>query len=109
MVKINQDELIFDTSRGQLILNKMESDVSHDNSSIYLTPSEFEILYLLLENKSELISKQEICCRALLYQSDLNTRTVDTHLYNIKKKLKLINPDLDKFIRCYPGRGYRID
>lgn len=57
---------------------------------IELTPREYELLLLLLENKGIALSRNKILERIWEYEYEGNTRTVDIHIQRLRKKLKTI-------------------
>lgn len=74
-------------------------------ASIDLTPTEFKLLHLLALHQDEVLSREQIIQAVWPDDPSIMDRTVDTHLSNLRKKLK--NSDIQ--ISAVQGRGYRID
>ncbi len=69
-----------------------------------LTEKEIAILEVLYQAK-ETVSKEAILENVWGYQSDIDTHTLETHIYKLRKKLFAENEE--EFILTYP-RGYRL-
>ena len=53
----------------------------------FLRPKEFDLLQMFLSKQDMLISKELILEKVFDYNSDVNTRTVDTHIKNLRQAL----------------------
>lgn len=71
---------------------------------IDLTPREFEILRELLLHKGRILTRQNLLQMLWNYEFFGDERIIDTHIKNLRKKLK----DAD-YIETIRGVGYRID
>jgi len=72
------------------LLNKNEKKLSKFNDFIILTEKEVQLLELFLGNKKP-ISKDNILSSVWNYAPDVDTHTVETHIYRLRKKI------IDKF------------
>jgi two-component system, OmpR family, alkaline phosphatase synthesis response regulator PhoP len=74
---------------------------------VNLTGTEFAILKLLIEERPNVISRDKILNEIWGYTFCPDSRIVDTHILNIRKKLECepSNPD---FIKTQHGIGYRF-
>jgi two-component system, OmpR family, alkaline phosphatase synthesis response regulator PhoP len=75
-----------------------------DNKEVLLTPKQFEILKLLIENKTNVVSRQ-LFMNEIWGHSEVTPRNVDSQINYLKKKI-------DGFvgnITSVPGFGYRLD
>ncbi|MBK3495928.1 response regulator transcription factor [Viridibacillus sp. YIM B01967] len=70
---------------------------------ILLTTKEFEILQLLLQNEKKVLTRERIIEKAWGYEYCSETRIIDTHIKNIRKKLDI------PYIKTVKGIGYKID
>lgn len=78
-------------------------------AEISLTPTEFSILCILLENKGEVVSSEELFHRIWkdeYYSKSNNTITV--HIRHLREKLH-DTVDAPKFIKTVWGVGYQIE
>jgi two-component system, OmpR family, response regulator len=88
--------------RGSLRIDMVRRRVYFDKESIDLTPQEFSLLYVLLQSPEEPIDRPELLRRA--WDEHMGgSRTVDTHILALRKKLK--DPDIIQTIR---QMGYQI-
>jgi two-component system, OmpR family, response regulator len=88
--------------RGNLKIDMVRRRVYFDQESIDLTPQEFSLLYVLLQSPDEPIDRPELLRRA--WDEHMGgSRTVDTHILALRKKLK--DPDIIQTIR---QMGYQI-
>lgn len=79
-----------------------------NDSHIELSGKEFELCLFLFQNEGKLLERREILSAVWKQEADLNTRTVDTHISNIRKKLK-INPSNGWRLKSVYGHGYRLE
>ena len=59
----------------------------NDNKTIYLTEKESKLLNFILENKDNILKKDEILTNVWGITERINTHTLETHIYSLKKKL----------------------
>lgn len=90
-------------SQGLLEIRTEDYYVAYDGKEISLTTKEFEILQLLMMNPGRVYSRDEIIIILWGYDFYGDTRNVDVHIKNIRKKIVVNN------IRTIKGVGYRID
>jgi len=75
---------------------------------IDLTPIEFKIFELFLNNVGRVFSRDEILNRAYQDTIDVADRSIDTHIKNIRKKINAISAGSDPICSVY-GVGYKIE
>jgi two-component system, OmpR family, response regulator BaeR len=76
--------------------------------ALVLTPVEFRLLAELIEHPDRVFSRQQLLDVAHEDLRDINDRTVDSHIKNIRRKLAARLPDIDCLQSVY-GVGYRFD
>lgn len=69
-----------------------------NNELVVLTPKEFEILLLLVNNKNSVVKKSEIL-EKLWAGVKVEENNVDTHMSNLRRKLKEFTGDI-KTVKC---------
>lgn len=89
---------------GELYLNVGRHEVRYQEEKIELTRKEFELLQYLMENKSLVMTRNQILCHVWGYDFDGETRTVDVHVRTLRQKLG----DAGNLIETVRGVGYRI-
>ncbi len=99
------NENIFEA--GGLELNLDTKEVFVDEKPVKLTPSEFKILTLLIQNKGRVFSADEIYER-VWNENAVNTDTIMVHVRNIREKIE-INPKNPKYLKVVWGVGYKIE
>tara|TARA_B100000029_G_scaffold270051_1_gene265390 strand:+ start:4118 stop:4834 length:717 start_codon:yes stop_codon:yes gene_type:complete len=79
-----------DIKIGSLILDVKGKKISLNKKVEKLTEKETEILWRLLSNKNSKILQKDLLKDIWGYDEDIETRTLETHIYRIRKKLNLI-------------------
>ncbi|MFE7376662.1 response regulator transcription factor [Bacillus cereus] len=87
-------ELHVDGDAYKVYVNKIE---------VPLTTKEFEILQLLLQNEKKVLTRENIVEKIWGYEYTGDTRIIDTHMKNIRRKLDI------PYIKTVKGIGYKID
>jgi DNA-binding response OmpR family regulator len=96
-----------------LNLGAYQIDVSRqrlyvDGESVTLTQKEFDLAGYLLQNPGKLLSRDHLLDRIWGIHADVDTRTVDTHVSRLRKKLSLDGSRGWKLSPVY-GVGYRVE
>ena len=74
-----------------------------DGENVVLTATEFRLLKLLMERKGRVQSRDHLLVNAWHYDTDIETRTVDTHVRRVREKLG----QHAHIIETVRGVGYR--
>ncbi|MBR1930640.1 MAG: response regulator transcription factor [Lachnospiraceae bacterium] len=93
---------------GGIWLDDKEKNVLLDGEEVALTPTEFEILRLLMQHPGQVFSPKEIYQRIwndLPYGSE---NTVAVHIRHLREKLE-INPAEPRYIKVVWGQGYKCE
>ena len=56
------------------------------NSSLYLTDKENEIFQFLIKNVGNTISRKQLLSKVWSYSENIDTHTLETHIYTLRKK-----------------------
>lgn len=70
-------------------INKRTRTVYKDNEIIYLAPKEYELFMLLVEEQNRVLTRDEILNKVWDINAQIETRTVDYHIQQLRKKLDL--------------------
>ena len=81
--------------------------VKINDKKIDLTPKEFEILKNLCSYPGKIYSRQEIIDTSFGMDFDGFDRTIDTHIANLRKKLRIADNHYE-YIESVYGLGYRL-
>jgi two-component system, OmpR family, response regulator RegX3 len=88
-----------DVPKHSLLLN---------GTAVTLTQKEFDLSVYLFQNPVKLMSRDHLLDRIWGISSEVDSRTVDTHVSRIRKKLKLDGKMGWKMVPVY-GYGYRLE
>ncbi|CAG22777.1 putative transcriptional regulator [Photobacterium profundum SS9] len=87
---------------GQISINMESREVNHDGDIVMLTRTEFELLVFLAKNAGRVFTRDELLDQVWGYNHYPTTRTVDTHILQLRQKLMGIE------IETLRGVGYRM-
>lgn len=72
---------------GNISINVAKRTVKKDGKYVNLTPKEFDLLILLLENKNFALYRETIFEKVWGEELEFETRTLDLHIQRLRKKL----------------------
>jgi two-component system alkaline phosphatase synthesis response regulator PhoP len=78
-----------------------------DDETVELTPTEFKLLHVLMENPGYTLTREELLEKSVGYAYEGMGRTLDTHIRNIRKKIEP-DPNEPTYIQTIYGIGYRL-
>ena len=78
-----------------------------DKNSLYLTDKENEIFKFLINNLNSTFNKKQLLSHVWKYNEDIDTHTLETHIYTLRKKIKE-KLNLSNLI-IHEEDGYRIN
>ena len=95
---------------GSFIVDCDRHEALLGDTPIDLTPTEFDILTVLVERAPAVLSQQEIARRAFGYNmSETEARElVRWHMHHLRRKLE-VDPDQPNLIKNVRGVGYKLD
>ncbi len=95
------------TKIGGIILDDDSKKVTVDGDEIKLTPTEFDILKLLMNNPNKVFSPEEIY-RKIWDDSPIGAQnTVAVHIRHLREKIE-ITPSEPRYIKVVWGQGYKM-
>ena len=97
----NTDKYVYKT----LEIDYLGHKVTIDSNEIKLTPKEYELLVLFVENKSIALSRETLLSKVWGYDFFGDDRTIDTHIKMLRNNLGEYR-DLIKTVR---GLGYKYE
>jgi DNA-binding response OmpR family regulator len=88
--------------RAGIVIDLDMREVTFDGNAVPMTRMEFGLLALLVEHPGRVFSREELLNQVWGYERTPTTRTVDTHVVQLRTKLRA---DLIESVR---GIGYRL-
>lgn len=93
---------------GALMLDRFEHMATMDGETIDLTQKEFELAWFLLRNLSRLVPREQVLQEVWGIDDSQGSRTLDTHVSRLRRKLKLVPEKGFRLISIY-NYGYRLE
>lgn len=93
---------------GPYQIDPQSRSLRFEGEAIKLTDKEFELACYIFNHIGRLLSRNQILASVWGYEADVNTRTVDTHISRIRKKLQLIPENGWRLSSIY-HQGYRLE
>lgn len=90
---------------GDLSLDLLERRVKRAGRDIHLQPREFDLLYLLMRNPGQAVTRKMFLASVWAIHFDPNTNIVDSHISRLRSKLRHGGSDP---IETLQGVGYRL-
>lgn len=93
---------------GGIEIDDKEKAVTLDGEPVSLTPTEYDILKLLMQNPGQVFSPREIY-RKIWNDMPLGSEnTVAVHIRHIREKIE-INPAEPRYLKVVWGQGYKFE
>lgn len=93
---------------GDVRLDTRARTVHRDGEAVELSPKEFDLALALVRRAGVAIPREELLRDVWGYKSAVRTRTVDTHILQLRKKLEP-QPGSPRHFHTVPRFGYRFD
>ena len=90
---------------GDILLDEEVHQVTVGSRVVDLTATEFKLLKLLMQRKGRVQSRENLLVNVWNYDTDTETRTIDTHIRRLREKLN----ERAGLIETVRGVGYRIN
>ena len=94
---------------GDIVLNNNAKTVTVRGEDVLLTPKEFDILKMLMENPGQVFAPREIY--EIVWNEPLPIgceRTVAVHIRHLREKIE-INPNDPRYLKVIWGQGYKVE
>ena len=92
-----------DIRHGDLVVNSGSREVHVGDEEIQLAPKEFDLLWELLDHRGLVLTRDQLLERVWGYTFAGDTRTVDVHVRQIRRKLEDASPIVTVW-----GVGYKV-
>ena len=93
---------------GGITMNDREKTVTVDGEPVSLTPIEYAVLKLLLENPGKVYSSKDIYRIVWNEEPMGNEGAVSVHIRHLREKIE-IDPGNPRYIKVVWGRGYKME
>jgi two-component system KDP operon response regulator KdpE len=80
--------------------------VRRDGEPVHLTPTEFELLRCLAQNRGRLMTHRSLLVEVWGVEYEDDVQVLRAHVANLRRKIE--PPDGPRYIRTDPGVGYRF-
>lgn len=91
-----------------IVINDETKTVEIDGEAVSLTPTEYDILKLLVQNPGKVFSPSEIYRKVWNEDPFGSDSTVAVHIRHLREKIE-INPNKPRYIKVVWGQGYKIE
>ena len=95
-------------SIGGIVLDDVAKRILLDGDEISLTPTEFSILKLFMENPGRVFSPRDIYEEIWRGASEGSENTVAVHIRHLREKIE-IDPANPRYIKVIWGQGYKLE
>lgn len=92
---------------GGILLDDKEKSVTIDGEPVSLTPTEYEILLLLMRNPGQVFSPKAIYRKIWQDNGYGSENTVAVHIRHLREKLE-IDPAEPRYLKVVWGQGYKL-
>ncbi len=93
---------------GPFDINTQQRSICLHGAELTLTDKDFDLTLFLFQNQGRLLTREVLLERVWGLTRDINTRTVDTHMSRLRRRLGL-NPENGFRIKTIYQRGYRLE
>ena len=92
---------------GDVSVDFRKAEVTRQGKQVELSAREFQLLRYFVENRGNVLSRDELLNNVWGYDAMPSTRTVDVHVAWLRQKIEA-NPKHPEHIRTVHGMGYKF-
>ncbi|MCG7336175.1 response regulator transcription factor [Sporosarcina sp. ACRSM] len=92
---------------GEFLLNRDSYSLHYQNVEVQLTLKEFYIMEALISHPKRTFTREQLLGTAWDYNTFTDIRTVDSHIRNLREKLKTAGFPIHDFLLTVWGIGYK--
>jgi two-component system, OmpR family, alkaline phosphatase synthesis response regulator PhoP len=93
---------------GDVVIDRAAQRVLRNGADVHITHRELALLLALWERRGRVVNRLELLRAAWGYRADVATRTVDTHIMELRRKLE-DDPTRPRHIHTVRKVGYRLE
>ncbi|EAZ85770.1 response regulator transcription factor [Lysinibacillus sp. FSL M8-0216] len=101
--KIEDKVVVFEGLR----LDKESFELYYQQEAIPLTPKEFSMMSLFLDYQNKVFSREHLINTVWGYHVSIEDRTIDSHVRNLREKLRKSGFPADDYLQTVWGIGYK--
>jgi DNA-binding response OmpR family regulator len=90
-----------------LNLNEDSFEVTYNFKNVPLTPKEFSLLGIFLQNRNKVFTREHLLTTIWGYTAATEDRTIDSHVRNLRDKLRKTGFPVDEYLTTVWGLGYK--
>ncbi|WP_010647467.1 response regulator transcription factor [Oceanobacillus massiliensis] len=90
-----------------LLWNEDRFELSYKNEPIKLTPKEFSMIGVLMKNPERVFSRDQLIDLVWGINSETEGRTVDSHVRNVREKIRQVGFPIGEYFKTVWGIGYK--
>ncbi len=94
-------------SNDAFIINEESSEIFHHNKALSLTPAEYQMLKMFLENPNRSVSRADIANSIESHRFESGIESINVLIGRIRKKIE-IDPKKPQLLKTIRGIGYRF-
>ena len=94
--------------RGGLVLDTECQEVRYDGSLLVLTRKEYELLRTLMKRPGQVFTRDDLLALIWTNQEIEDVRTVDSHVKNVREKLRSAGAPAHELVKTVWGVGYKM-
>lgn len=87
--------------------DKEAREITYQGQNIFVTPKEFSLIGLFLKNPHKVFSREHLLSLIWSGNSQTDDRTIDSHIRNIREKLRKSGFPVDQHLITVWGIGYK--
>ncbi|WP_066172466.1 response regulator transcription factor [Bacillus marinisedimentorum] len=91
-----------------LVWNGEKHELLYEGKSIRLTPKEFALVGILVKSPDRVFSREQLIEWVWGFDSDTEGRTVDSHVRNLREKVRKAGFPIDDYLQTVWGVGYKM-
>ena len=91
----------------RLLWDEDQFELSYKKQLVKLTPKEFAIIGLLMKNPGRVFSRNQLIDLVWGMHSETEGRTVDSHVRNMREKIREVGFPIDDYFHTVWGVGYK--
>jgi len=91
----------------EMQLNRLSQTISNGQKEVQLSPREFQLLDLLVQNRGQVLPREVILDRIWGFDADVSMKIIDATIKLLRKKLDII--EKHELLQSIRGVGYKFE